>query len=519
MAFEDEQVEYKRCWNKKALQTVIAFANTDGGNLYLGLDDDGGILGVPDADLCQQQAMNALRDAVYPDITLLVSPFVECLGKKDVIRLDVLPGIERPYYLAAKGPCPAGVFVRQGPETAPASTARILQMMREDAPGSFEELESKRQDLTFEQTSRIFAEKGLPFGEEQRVTLGFFTLTKSYSNLAWLLSDQCTASVKCAVFKGDTKSRFVNRLETSGSLLAQLEQITDFLSRANQISSYTASDWSRVDTPAVPPEAYREAVLNLLVHQDYAVDAPGLISVFDHSIELLNVGGLPRGITIDMIRIGTSKQRNTKLASVFYRLGLVEAYGTGIPKILEAYRSCDVQPTFTLVDNAFKINLPSQIGHLIPGSTPLPLAEDKTSPVESGSAASLAFNSVRRSRALMRGEPSHVPTPWSSGDFRKGHRQKDIPAPQERGLASQRFRVAKTGTMQFGDWEVTWAEYQAVELAQEQGVVRRAEIQERTKLSQASVINLLRSLVDRGIFRRIGGGRSTRYELAPPARA
>ena len=519
MAFEDEQVEYKRCWNRRALQTVIAFANTNGGNLYLGLDDDGSILGVPDADLCQQQAMNALRDAVYPDITLLVSPFVEHLGDKDVIRLDVLPGIERPYYLSDKGPCPTGVFIRQGPETAHASTARILQMMREDAPGSFEELESKQQDLTFEQTSKVFAEKGLPFGEEQRTTLGFFTLTRSYSNLAWLLSDQCTASVKCALFKGDTKSRFVNRLETSGSLLVQLEQITDFLARTNQISSYTASDWSRVDTPAVPPEAYREATLNLLVHQDYAIDAPGLISVFDTSIELLNVGGLPRGITVDMMRIGTSKQRNAKLASVFYRLGLVEAYGTGIPKILEAYRLCDVQPTFTLVDNAFKINLPSQIGHLLPGSTPVPLTGGKASPVESGSASSLAFNSLHGEPGPTRGDSSSTLTPWSSGDFRKEHPRSGLPSLQESEPTITRFRVAATGTTQLGDWEVTWAEYQAVELAQEQGVVRRAEIQEKTKLSQASVINLLRSLVDRGIFRRIGGGRSTRYELVQPAQA
>ena len=113
----------------------------------------------------------------------------------------------------------------------------------------------------------------------------------------------------------------------------------------------------RSDFRAYPEIAIREALLNALVHRDYSFSASTLISIFDNRIEIVTVGGLLRGISLEDMKLGVSVLRNTNLANVFYRLKLIEAYGTGVIKILESYDSTQVQPLIEVTDNAFKITL------------------------------------------------------------------------------------------------------------------------------------------------------------------
>jgi len=109
-----------------------------------------------------------------------------------------------------------------------------------------------------------------------------------------------------------------------------------------------------------PEEALREALLNVLVHRDYAYGASAQISIFDDRIEFLSIGGLVKGITLSDIMLGTSVTRNERLANIFYRLTLIGAYGAGVPKILKSYKESIMQPKFEVTDNAFKITLPNQ---------------------------------------------------------------------------------------------------------------------------------------------------------------
>ncbi len=116
----------------------------------------------------------------------------------------------------------------------------------------------------------------------------------------------------------------------------------------------------RTDTRDYPEEALREALMNSLVHRDYAFSASTLVSVYDDRIEFVSVGGLPTGIALEDIMLGLSVCRNPKLAAVFYRLKLIEAYGTGIPKIMKAYAGNSLEPKFDVTSNAFKITLPNR---------------------------------------------------------------------------------------------------------------------------------------------------------------
>ena len=173
-----------------------------------------------------------------------------------------------------------------------------------------------------------------------------------------LLSDQCTHTIKMAVFEGSKKSVFKDRKELTGSLLEQLEEAYTYIDQFNHTrAEFKGLD--RIDKRDYPAEALREALLNALVHRDYSVSGSTLISIFDGRIEFVTIGGLVRGISYDDIMLGVSALRNKKLANVFYRLKLIEAYGTGIMKINECYADQEVKPIIEVSNNAFKITLPN----------------------------------------------------------------------------------------------------------------------------------------------------------------
>ena len=151
---------------------------------------------------------------------------------------------------------------------------------------------------------------------------------------------------------------FRDRKELSGSLLTQLEDAYSYIDQFNRTrAEFEGLD--RIDRRDYPAEALREALLNAITHRDYSFSGSTLISIFDDRIELVTIGGLVRGLSFDDIMLGVSALRNQKLANVFYRLKLIEAYGTGILKIKESYSDYDVKPQFEVTDNAFKITLPN----------------------------------------------------------------------------------------------------------------------------------------------------------------
>jgi ATP-dependent DNA helicase RecG len=166
-------------------------------------------------------------------------------------------------------------------------------------------------------------------------------------------------TVKAAVFEGVEKEVFQDRREFSGSLLTQLNEAYDFLEMYNKTHAEVKGLY-RIDTRDYPEEALREALLNAVVHREYGFSAGTLISLFEDRIEFVSIGGLPEGISLEDIKLGISVPRNKNLADVFYRLKLIEAYGTGIPKILRAYADSSEKPLIQATGNAFKITLPNR---------------------------------------------------------------------------------------------------------------------------------------------------------------
>lgn len=355
---ESETVELKATVRDDIKKEIVAFANRNGGTIYVGVADDGTVIGIDNADQCYLQISNMVRDAIKPDITMFVHyETLDCNGK-NVLGINVQRGTNRPYYLAKKGLKPEGVYVRQGYSSVPATDTAIRQMIKETDGDSFENMRSTEQALTFEETEKEFKIRNVAFGLPQMQTLELVSNDGVYTNLALLLSDQCPHSIKAAVFEGVDQTVFKDRREFSGSLMRQLNEVYDYIDFHNQTHA-TFQKLLRIDTRDYPEAAVREALLNSLVHRDYSMRASTLISIYEDRIEFVSVGGLLPGLELDDIMMGVSACRNPHLANVFYRLQLIEAYGTGMRKIIGAYADAPVQPSIMTSNNAFKIILPN----------------------------------------------------------------------------------------------------------------------------------------------------------------
>ena len=355
---ESKTVEYKREFTDAIKYAVTAFANTDGGKIYIGIEDNGNICGVDDVDMTLLRTTNMIRDAIRPDVTMFVECSVSEMDGKQVVEISVLRGTARPYYLAGKGIRPEGVYIRQGASSVPASESVILDMIKETGGDRYENARALNQQLSFKAASTFFQQKDVEFGNTQMITLHLVGEDATYTNLALLLSDQCPHTIKLAVFEGSKKTIFKDRKELTGSLLKQLDMAYSYIDQFNHTHAEFVG-LNRIDQRDYPPEALREALLNAIVHRDYSVSSPTLISIFDDRIEFVSIGGLVRGITFDDIMLGVSVLRNEYLANIFYRLRLIEAYGTGILKINECYTDAAEKPKIEVSDHAFKITLPN----------------------------------------------------------------------------------------------------------------------------------------------------------------
>ena len=147
--YEDTHTEFKSIYTDDIKKTVVAFANTDGGTIHIGRADDGSVVGVDNPDQTQLSLVDSIANAIRPDVTMFVSHSVQEVEGKPIVTTQVQRGTARPYYLAAKGLRPAGVYLRQGSATINASEAAILKMIKESDGERFECARSLNQSLTF----------------------------------------------------------------------------------------------------------------------------------------------------------------------------------------------------------------------------------------------------------------------------------------------------------------------------------------------------------------------------------
>ncbi|WP_218835292.1 ATP-binding protein [Sedimentibacter hydroxybenzoicus] len=351
---ENNNIEYKREYTSDIKKEVMAFANSDGGVIYVGWDDDGNPYPLTDIDRTLTQITNSIRDSILPDVTMFVGYEVNANG----IVITVQEGTHKPYFLPEKGLKPSGVYVRQGASSVPASFDQIREMIKLTDGDKFEAARSLSQELTFSAAAEEFSRCGVEFGENQMRTLGIIGTDELYTNLGLLLSDQCAHTVKFAIFNGTKKGEFKTRKEIDGSVLRQMRYAFDFLSLSNNLAA-TFSGLDRIEQYDYPEEVVREAMLNSIIHRDYAFSGSIIVNLYDDRMEFVSLGGLMPGLRAEDLFLGISQPRNEKLANVFYRLKHIESYGTGLRRIMQYYENFDIKPEIETTHGAFMLTLPN----------------------------------------------------------------------------------------------------------------------------------------------------------------
>lgn len=356
MNYETENIEFKSQFTEEIYKEVIAFANTDGGIVYVGIDNDGNAIGLEDVDKEYTRITNGIRDAIMPDVTMFVRFSVQ---DNKVVRITVNEGTNKPYYLKSKGLKPSGVYTRQGTSSAQASAEQIRQMIKDSDGDVYEEMRALNQELSFEDAAAAFGRYGVEFGEEKFCALGIKQPgDRLYTNLAQILSNQCVHTIKIAVFADDANTIFKDSKEFGGSVFKQLDDAFNYLMLCNRVAA-TFKGLARIEKADYPEEALREALLNAIVHRDYGFSGSIIINVNEKEMEFISIGGLLSGLSPEDIRSGISQPRNKNLAEVFHRLRLIESYGTGIRKIFNLYAGCVAQPRIEVTPNTFKMILPN----------------------------------------------------------------------------------------------------------------------------------------------------------------
>ena len=356
--YESEIIELKEIYTTDLKKEIVSFANTNGGTIYIGVHDNGTIVGVDHADFVIQQIANSIRDSIRPDISMFTS--IELLKdeNKSYIKVTVNSGTKKPYYLSDKGLKPTGVYVRSGTTSAPASEDAIRMMIKMTDGDSFETNRSLIQELTFNSLSKEMERRKLEFTGVQMKNLGILSSDGIFTNMGLLVSDQCRHSIKFAVFQGTDKLVFKDRKEFTGSLFEQLAEAYKTIDFYNGTMA-SFHDLLRTDERDYPEDAVREALLNAIVHRDYSFSGSTFINLYSDRLEFISLGGLVPGLSLEAAMLGASQSRNEKLANLFYRMKLIEAYGTGISKIISCYKGKSEQPVFESVEGAFQVILPN----------------------------------------------------------------------------------------------------------------------------------------------------------------
>lgn len=347
---ETKNTEFKETLTNTFLKTVSAFANYNGGVIYFGVDDQGNIKGLPEI----RQACLAIENKINDSITPQPDYTLEILNDERVIRLTVKSGPLKPYLYKAKA------YKRNDTATIEADTLELTRLILEGKNLSFEELPCKVQELTFNVLGQKFKKHVHidSFNLDTLKTLNLYNNDSGYNNAAGILADHSPfPGIDMVKFGADISIIQKRATFSQVSALTAFAQALSIYRDYYQYEEVTGSN--RIKVNRIPEESFREAIANALIHRTWDVDAPVKVALFDDRIEITSPGGLPSGISEEEYLAGNlSILRNKNLANVFYRLGFVEIFGTGIPRIRQVYAESLKQPLFKISENSLQIVLP-----------------------------------------------------------------------------------------------------------------------------------------------------------------
>lgn len=347
---ESRKLEYKETITKSFLKTVSAFSNYEGGEIIFGIDDDGNVKGIDEPERVRLDIENRINDNITPQPQYSISIDED----KKIISLMVKEGNHKPYF------CNSKAYKRNDTSTIEVDSYELTRLVLEGKKMSYENLTSNLQDLTFGYLESKLKEHPRinNLNKDNLKTLNLYDDLNGYNNAANILSDNNTfPGIDIAKF-GDSINIIKKRLILEDmSILEMYDLAVQTYKDYYQYEEIEGSYRKMVEL--IPEEAFREALANALIHRIWDLNAKIRISMFDDRIEITSPGGLMSGMTKEKYVSGMiSLRRNPIISNVFYRLGIVEIFGTGILRIKHMYEESIPKPIFNISPNTVQIILP-----------------------------------------------------------------------------------------------------------------------------------------------------------------
>ncbi len=353
---EDNITEFKSELNNRLEKEVVAFLNSEkGGDIFIGVTDNGEIIGVEQPDQLQLTISDRIKNNIEPSCLGLYDVYPITKDGKTIIRVIVSRGTEKPYYLKKFGMSPKGCFIRVGSGVQPMNRSMIDTFYASRTHSSLRNIVSPKQELTFEQIKIYYQEKNLSINEAFLKNLDFYTDDGKFNYVAYLLSDNNTLSIKVAKYAGTDKVDLVENEEYGFcSLIKATKSILTKLEIENRTFVKITGAAERLQKEMINKTALREALINAMVHNDYSREITPVVELYSDRLTITSYGGLVNGLSMEEFFRGRSMPRNRELMRVFRDLELVEHLGSGVHRILKAYD----KNIFLISENFFEIAFP-----------------------------------------------------------------------------------------------------------------------------------------------------------------
>ena len=373
---ENEKIEFKE--NAKTntyIKTVVAFANGNGGKIVFGVKDNGEIIGVENEFEVMDGIINAISDSCYPMIIPDIS--LHTLENRTIILVEIEGGKKKPYYLKSKG-MQKGTYIRSGATTRIIEEDYVLKELVLEGENkyfdqqicygeSISDAEIEKFCEWLEELARKNSETDTKIKKVTKNTLlswkvleeknGEIFPTNAYILLSGRENWEVSRKIQCGVFKGETRSIFVDKREFEGSIITQLEKAYKYVLEKINLSSDIVGIY-RVDKYEIPPKSIRELIANAIIHRSYLEQNDIQVALYDNRLEITSPGMLLSGVNVKRMKEGYSKLRNRAIASVFAYINIIEKWGSGIPRIMNEMREYGLQePEFIAFENDFRVNL------------------------------------------------------------------------------------------------------------------------------------------------------------------
>ena len=291
---ETNRIENKEQLNEDFEQEVIAFLNyKEGGIIYVGINKNGQVAGVENTDLTQLQIKDRIKNNIQPSTLGLFDVTVETIENKEVIKVIISSGTEKPYYLRKKGRTPEGCYIRIGSSKERMTERMIEEMFSKRIKNSLKEIEAPRQDLTFRQLKIQYEGNGMTLNDNFARNLNLLTDEGKYNYNAYLLADENDISIKLVKYLGTSKMELIENQEYGYCcLITATQRILDRLTAENTV--YAKIEYNgRKEVEMIDSKALKEAVINAMVHSDYTLSTTPIIELYSDRIEITSGGGLP----------------------------------------------------------------------------------------------------------------------------------------------------------------------------------------------------------------------------------